>query len=178
MRSYDINQKAGPYSFLQNNEKRQEFFDTVTNFVQTSPVSFISAVIDKPRHVAQYQDPAHVYHLAFRFLLERIYMKAGKGVKLIIESRGKKEDRELAGWCEAISNGGNYGQKKFEFEACFATKKMNIAGLQMADLACQPITHYAKNRDTERPDWLAVRSRLHTDWRGRFDGCGLKIFPS
>jgi Protein of unknown function (DUF3800) len=178
LRSYDINQRAGPYSFLQVAEQRQAFFDAVTNAVRTSTVSFIGAVIDKPRHAAQYTDPAHVYHLAFQFLLERIYMKAGKGVKLVIESRGKKEDAELAGWCEQISNGGNYDRKQFEFESCFVSKKMNIAGLQMADLACQPITHYAANRTTERPDWLAVKSRLHTDWRGRFEGCGLKIFPS
>jgi hypothetical protein len=60
----------------------------------------------------------------------------------------------------------------------FAKKCDNVAGLQMADLACYPIIHYVQNPKTERPDWLAVRSRIRHDWRGRIEGRGLKIFPS
>lgn len=176
-RSYDINKKQGAFSICQQAERRQELYDAIADHFRNSSVKLIAAVIDKERHAAQYVDPANAYFLAVQFVLERIHMMAGAGVKLIIESRGKKEDQILAGWCARISEGENYRAHQFGCTTHFAKKHTNVAGLQMADLACQPITHYVRNRDTQRPDWLAVKSRLRSDWLGRIEGRGLKVFP-
>jgi hypothetical protein len=177
-RSYDINKRQGAFSICQHAERRQELWNAIAEHFRASPVKLIAAVIDKERHAAQYVDPADAYFLAVQFVLERIHMMAGTGVKLVIESRGKKEDQILAEWCERISGGENFRAHDFGCTAHFAKKHSNVAGLQIADLACQPITHYVRNPDTQRADWLAVKSRVRSDWRGRIEGRGLKVFPA
>lgn len=178
LHSYDIAKKQGFFSFCANAERRQEFWDALSELIRGSSVKFISAVIDKERHKAQYANPGEVYYLAAQFVLERIYMMTGKGTVLVFESRGDKEDAILAQWCERISGGANYGNDEMGCRWHFAKKAWNVAGLQMADLACQPIIHRVQNPDTQRPDWLAVRSRMRTSFFGKIDGYGLKVFPA
>jgi hypothetical protein len=177
LRSYDIKKNLGPFSFCQEAARKQELYDALSAHVRGSSVRFIAAVIDKPRHKEQYIDPANSYFLAAQFVLERIFMMAGAGVTLVIESRGRREDGELAEWCQRVIDGENYGRNKLGCSMHFAKKSQNVGGLQVADLACQPITHFVSNPKTQRPDWLAVRSRIRSDWRGQFIGRGLKIFP-
>jgi hypothetical protein len=68
--------------------------------------------------------------------------------------------------------------ERFNFEAVFADKKTNAPGLQIADVAAYPISHFVRDRNTPRPDWKAVQHRIR---RGEYSrtmfGYGLKIFP-
>jgi hypothetical protein len=176
-RSYDIRKKQGPFAFCAAKEARESFQAELCEVFKRSSGKIISAVIDKHRHGQQYIDPSDPYYLAVQFVLERIGMLSGGRAVLVFESRGRIEDKIVAGWCERIAAGENYGRQKYQFTVKFAKKCDNVAGLQMADLACTPIIHYVQNPDTKRPDWLAVRSRMRSDWRGRIEGRGLKVFP-
>lgn len=176
-RSYDIRKCVGPFALCANEEFRDKLRTDLCDLFKRSSGKVISAVIDKPRHVAQYVDPSNPYYLAVQFVLERIAMMSGHRAVLVFESRGKKEDAIVKAWCERIAGGENYAHETYTFSIYFAKKSTNVAGLQMADLACRPIIHFVQNRDTKRPDWLAVRSRMRTSWRGKIEGYGLKVFP-
>ena len=63
------------------------------------------------------------------------------------------------------------------FSISFAKKSDNVAGLQIADIVCNPIIHYTQNPATTRPDWVAVRERIRRSPTGRIMGWGLKSFP-
>lgn len=176
--SYDINKKQGPFARCVNPLWRDRLRLGLADVFDKSTGNIIAAVIDKVRHKAQYVDPSEVYYLAVQFVLERVFMMAGSGVTIVFESRGPAEDKIVRGWCEKICEGGSYRGQSFGFDIHFATKATNIAGLQMADLACQPIIHFCQKPDTARPDWLAVKPRIRSDWRGRIEGRGLKVFPT
>lgn len=178
LHSYDISKKQGFFSFCVDPVKRQDLFDAITQVFENSPGKIISAVIDKAPFKGQYKDPTDCYKLACEFVLERIFLMTGGDVRIIFESRGRTEDNTVEGWCKGIADGGNATRKAFRCEIRFAKKAWNVAGLQMADLACQPITHYVNSPDSKRPDWLAVRANLRTNRNtGSFMGYGLKVFP-
>lgn len=177
LRSYDINKKQGFFSFCTDEQKRLELYDAISALFHNSTMKLISAVIDKERFAAQYVDPDNAYRLAVKFVLERIFMMAGAGATLVFESRGRREDADVRGWCNEISGGENYLQRDLGCNIHFAKKAWNVAGLQMADLACQPIIHFVGNPGTQRPDWLAVKPRIRADGRGEIKGWGLKVFP-
>lgn len=177
LRSYDINKKQGFFSFCVDPAERQKLYDAISELFHGSSAKLIAAVIDKERHKAQYHSPEDTYRLAIQFVLERIFMMTGKGTKIIFESRGRTEDKIVGGWCGEISGGGNYGGRQMECTSYFAKKSWNVAGLQMADLACQPIIHHVQNPDSKRPDWAAVRPRMRSSLMGKIEGYGLKVFP-
>lgn len=177
LHTYDIKKKQGHFSICADLETRDRLRKSLCTLFEQSKAKLIAAVIDKPRHNAQYVDPSDPYHLAVQFVLERIFMMTGAGTTLIFESRGTKEDGIVRGWAEGISAGENYRRQRFDFKVDFAKKKWNVGGLQMADLACQPIIHYVRNPEAERPDWIAVRKRIRSNWLGKIEGYGLKVFP-
>lgn len=174
---YDIRKKVGPFRVLIDTTTREAFWLALCEHFSQSKAKIISAVIDKEAHAAQYNAPENPYRLAVQFVLERIHMEAGSGVPIVFESRGKKEDKVLSGWCEEICNGGNFRGNQFDFDVSFAKKKDNVAGLQISDLACLPIIEGIRNPDTERADWVAVKSCIRKSHDGRLNGWGLKIFP-
>lgn len=177
LHAYEIKKKQGFFSILANPETADAFRAEMCEMYRRSTGKVIAAVIDKVKHQAQYVAPANPYFLTVQFVLERIHMMAGDGTKIVFESRGAAEDAIVSAWCARICGGENHRGHHFQFEVSFQKKRANIAGLQMADLACQPIIHFVRNRETQRADWLAVRSRIRSDWLGRIEGRGLKIFP-
>lgn len=174
---YDIKKKNGPFKILIDSMERERFWEALCNQFRETPAKLISAVIHKGDHKKQYHDPVDPYELCIQFVLERTYMMTGKGTRVVFESRGRAEDKIVRQWCEDICGGKNYHRKQYGFDIHFATKSSNCEGLQMADLACQPILHYVRKRDTERPDWLAVRAAVRCNGGGKIEGYGLKIFP-
>lgn len=177
LHAYDIKKKQGHFSICANQITQIRLRKELCALFERSKVKLISAVIDKQRHNAQYVDPSNPYYLAVQFVLERIFMMTGPGTTLVFESRGPKEDGIVRGWAEGISAGDNFRHDQFGFDTHFAKKKWNVGGLQIADLACQPIIHFVQYPETDRPDWFAVRKRIRSSWLGRIEGYGLKVFP-
>lgn len=177
LHSYDISKKQGFFSFCVDPKKRQELYDAISALFSNSSAKLISCVIDKQAHKNQYIHPEACYELAARFVLERVFMMTGRGTKIVFESRGKAEDKEVASFCRRISEGENFRSQTLDCEIHFAKKKWNVAGLQISDLACPPIIHHVQNPDTKRPDWLAVKGRMRSSWTGKIQGYGLKTFP-
>jgi hypothetical protein len=175
--AYDIKKRVGPFSFCKHKSAEDSFREDLCALFRRSSAKIICAVIDKQKHCQQYVTPSNPYFLAVQFVLERIAMMSGGRALIIFESRGKAEDRIVEGWCARVAGGENYKAQTFQFTVKFARKRDNVAGLQLADLSCQPIIHHVQNPDSDRPDWLAVKARIRSDWLGRIEGRGLKVFP-
>lgn len=177
LRSYDMGKRQGAFNICVDPVIRDEIRAAISTIFANSSMKLISAVIDKDRHRNQYVDPSNVYFLSVQFVLERVFMMTGRDTIVVFESRGKKEDAQLKDWCSRITGGENYSRKELGCHIHFAKKSQNVAGLQIADLACQPIIHFVQNPETQRPDWLAVKPRLRANGQGNFKGRGLKVFP-
>lgn len=181
LHSYKIRRAEAPFDALANPQNLERFYSETTKFFKSSKAKLIAAGIHKLRHREQYHAPADPYFLATQFVLERIYghvHRATGTTTCIFEARGRAEDERLAEAFERIcAPSGNLMGQRLPFRIEFADKRVNLAGLQVADLAAYPISRYVLDEKTNRQDWLLVKPLIRTSFWGKMEGYGLKIFP-
>jgi hypothetical protein len=177
LHSHAIRQKNGPFSICNDPSIQTSLYTDLAKHFVNSSCTIISAVIDMKKYSTSYHEPYEAYSLAAGFVLERLFLMVGQDAKIIFESRDRQQNRELEKWYQSFSKANATG-KTFGYPLLFAEKKDNICGLQLADLACTPIIAYVKDRNTRRPDWAAVKTKIRTHRDGQtMDGYGLKLFP-
>lgn len=108
-----------------------------------------AVVIDKKRLHDQYAVPAHPYHLAMGFLLQRFagYLNhVNRRGDVMAESRGGQEDRLLKDSYQRVYERGAWMVRAPFFQRALTTRELklksksaNIAGLQLADLLAHPV---------------------------------------
>jgi hypothetical protein len=143
----------------------------------------VAVVIDKRRLKKRYVQPAHSYHLALAYGLERIHrllQEAGQADQLtyiVCEARGAKEDAELELEFRRICDGGNFHRRALPFEMVIADKKTNSEALQLADLTARPIGLSVLRPGQENRAAAVLERKYYRDRNGSKLGRGLKVFP-
>jgi len=143
----------------------------------------VAVIIDKPRFVHQYHDPANPYDYALEVGLERVWKQLQADgqeqnqTPVIVESRGKREDAELELAFRRIADGENFLRKQLPLSMRLVSKLSNSIGLQIADLMARPIGihHLRPNQDNRAYEIL--EPKLRRSPKGRIAGWGLKIVP-
>lgn len=184
----EIRKEKGSFRFGDRYEKNA-FLDELTGIIDTSNFILISCVIDKKRLKERSQAEGNPYHLALGFCLETLFeLVQEKGqhdlpTHVVVECRGKKEDRDLELEFRRICDGGNRWDRQLPFSVIFADKRTNSSGLQLADLVARPIglsviRPHRPNRAFEilkrKFFCKGGRRNLGID----FEGWGLKLFPA
>ena len=101
---------------------------------------------------------------------------------VLVECRGKKEDRELELEFRRICDGENVGNRHLPFDVVFAEKKTNLAGLQLADLVARPVgVSYLRPAQRNQAFDLLRRKFYCTGGRANlgagYGNVGLLIYP-
>ena len=184
LRSYDIRKQKGPYAFLSNAERRNEFYAGINGIMGQQDFKLIAAMIRKQHHKDKYGVSAtNPYELAMELALERLLPlleTAGqKEVHVLAEARGKNEDDQLSlSFYRFVNEGNTYVSasriKQIQFRLTFLTKEMNIVGMQMADLAAYPTARYVIDPSRPNPAYDILKTKFYVG-AGRVHG--LKIFP-
>ena len=184
LHEHDIRKQKPPFVFLKNQEKRYAFMDGLNRLVDEADFTIIATVIDKQRHTKTYSSPEDPYTLALKFCMERAYAflreqeQHERVTHVVVERRGKREDDELELAFRRIRDDANYQGPMLGFEIVFADKKINSAGLQLADLTARPIGRHVMNPAQPNRAWDIIKQKLHRNPKtGKGDGWGLKIFP-
>ncbi|GAB4573626.1 MAG: DUF3800 domain-containing protein [Rhodothalassiaceae bacterium] len=176
----DIRKKSGAFSRI-GEKGRESFLSSLTSILAETNFTLIAIVIDKREHKRRYVNPAHPYHLAMQFGLERLgkfMSKKGMGDRIthiLCESRGKKEDKDLELEFRRIRDGNGWVRKPYEL--VILDKKANCEGLQIADLTARPIGLSVLHPNQTNRAMEVIRTKFDRDRRGNIDGCGLKKFP-
>src|SRR5262245_43093412 len=140
----DIRKEKDKFKF-QNRQEKDAFIEELTDLIEESNFVLISCVIDKKRLEIPPGERLNPYHIALGFCLETLYEflmeKKQEDVRthVIVECRGKKEDNELELEFRRICDGANRLGIALPFDVVFADKRVNSAGLQLADLVARPI---------------------------------------
>ena len=190
LHEHDIRRQKPPFVFLKSQGKREAFMEELTRLVDEAEFTIVASVIDKESHVELYTYPDNPYHVALLFCMERARNLLREQEQhenithIVVEKRGKREDRELELEFRRIRDGGivSSGLKPRSpmpnFEIVFADKRINSTGLQLADLTARPIGRRVLDQQSTRP-WKVIEKKLLrgsvSDWYG---GHGLKIFPT
>ena len=183
----DIRKDTGSFAMLKTPERKEEFLEELTEIIRQTPVEVVAAVVRKDE-LRKRPNPQHPYHLAFRFCLERIHEMltrrgdVGGTVHVTCEARGKVEDAFLELEFRRIRDGDNATGRSLPFEIVIADKKVNCAGLQLADLMARPIGMSVLRPDQPNRAFDVIREKLAIDPAGAdlaiLDlSWGLKCFP-
>lgn len=145
LHEHDIRKQKGDFAFLSHLPTRLEFVRQLSSIMDVGNFILIACVVDKARMSKSEGASTNPYHIALDICLEslRDFLAEKKQDHLqthvVVECRGKKEDRELELEFRRICDGNNPGNRQLPFDVVFADKKTNLAGLQLADLVARPV---------------------------------------
>jgi len=184
----EIRKQKGVFAFLSHLPTRNKFMERMSSIMETSNFILIACVVDKTRLSRSEGAASNPYHIALGICLEALYsfLEEKSQHKLqthvVVECRGKKEDRELELEFRRICDGNNSANQDLPFDIVFADKQTNLAGLQLADLVARPVgINYIRPKQANQAFDLLKR-KFYCDG-GRhcvgsdFENVGLMIYP-
>ncbi len=181
LHSSKLRKRLDDFQFLHDQIIRADFINELNNVIGRSSFEIIAMAIDK-RHLQEGTLPAcNPYELSLEHCIEEIYQflrgnnQCHKLTHIIIESRGKKEDDELQIVFQRIVAKNDDLQAIYPLRLCFADKKTNSVGLQIADLVAYPIVRFLINPEQENPAFKIIEKkfRMYPEYQGN----GFKVFP-
>lgn len=186
LHSRDIRKCEKEFQILFDLEIKREFYLTINDIIKSSKYRIISSAIDKAKYIKKYGRLSNdVYELALSFIMERAIFSLDeintveKQLIIVIEKRGKKEDRRLAEHFQRLlSRGTNYVSaqrlKDVNTKIVFRDKKENVNGLQLADLVAYPMARYVIDPKRANPAYEILMPKIYNKNGKKY---GLKVFP-
>lgn len=184
--SRDIRKCDKEFQILFDLDLKKRFYEHINRILQDSKYHIIASAINKEKYIKTYGKLSNdVYELALSFIIERAVFclderkNENKELEIVIEKRGKKEDKKLGEHFQRLlSRGTNYVSaerlRDIKTTIIFKDKKENINGLQMADLIAYPIARYVIEPDRANPAFEIIKNKIYQKNTKRY---GLKIFP-
>lgn len=183
LHSHHIRKAYGDFNVLQNATVRKAFVDRLTGSIGAAPFTVIASVIDKSRHVRRYVNPVSPYTIALEFCVERLQRflsergQTDRLTHVIVESRGKSEDKDLELEFRRICDGAGYSGQIHNLAIRFMAKNHNSTGLQLADLVAHPIGRHVMAPNQLNRAYDVVMPKFRRGPGDKIEGYGLKIFP-
>jgi hypothetical protein len=183
LHSRDIRLATGPFSLLLNPTIRPQFMAELSDIMDRVPFTLFISAIQKQAHLEQRGgDAANPYDLALEFTMEGLFhflnAQGEKHLPIVADARGKREDNMLGQvFSRMMTNGtANVSAEQFKQLDCplsFQSKKINILGVQLADLCAHPCARHILNPSKQNRAFEIARKRLYN--QGGVSGW--KVFP-
>lgn len=183
--STEIRRRKNAFDFS-DKETHRLFINDLSDTLGKINIKLFSSHINKLNLVRKYSTPYDPYELSLTFILERIALEInGEDAVIILESRGKKEDKRLLNHIKKLlDDGTDYIPKnRFSFvKGVYFNGKWdrdsnNLKShwiLELADLYCYPIFKYGKN-ETQDLAFKTLEKKL--SGFPHYHGFGFKKFP-
>jgi hypothetical protein len=193
----DIINRRGIFWRLRDEQARDAFDRTLLQLIQEARFRVVAVVIDKKRLEQDYATPAHPYHLAMGFLLQRYcgYLNhSNRAGDVMAESRGGTEDRLLKDSYARVYQRGAWRMKADSFQRALTSSELkvkpkiaNVSGLQLADLLAHGVRQAILLERERAPGPLSpfaaklmavAESKFNCHlYDGRVEGYGKVFFP-
>lgn len=187
LHSRDIRKHQRGFEILLDPDIKRDFYERINAILgENGAYTIVSCSILKQPFIKKNGKDIDIYGLALSRLIERsifyldeIGNKEGSDLNVIMEMRGKKEDRTLVSYYENFKTCGtkwltperlNSHLAKF----CFRSKNSNLAGLQLADLIAYPIARYVLNPNAVNLAYDVLKCNIFADKNKLL---GLKVIP-
>ena len=186
LHSRDIRKCNKEFQILFDDKIKQDFYLDLKNIIQNSKYRILASAINKVKYIKMYGKLSNdVYELALSFIIERAIFcldevtNTEKLLEIVIEKRGKKEDKKLEEHFQRLlSRGTGYVSaerlKEVRMKIVFKDKKENINGLQLTDLVAYPIARYVIEPKRANPAFDVLCNKIYHKNGLRY---GLKRFP-
>ena len=149
----DVLNKRNEFKKLEDDAVRAIFDKQYMQIISERDYTICCVVLDKETHFKQYEEMImHPYHYCFNIMLGRYIMflnKQGGVGDIVVEARGKREDRKMQEAYKDIYTNGtqliNSNEIKNHIkshEIKFYKKKDLVSGIEFADMLATPMKHY------------------------------------
>jgi len=184
--SRDIRKCEKEFQILFDMELKAAFYNQLNGCIANGQYTVIASAIRKDNYIKKFGRLSNdVYELALSFMIERsvFYLDGiklpNKSLQIVIEKRGKKEDKKLDEHFQRLmARGTGYVDaqrlRDINLNIHFRDKKENINGLQLADLVAYPTARYVIDPKRANPAFDIVAPKIYSKNGKRY---GLKIFP-
>lgn len=187
----EIRKQTGDFVKLTDQELRSAFMNDFARIMEVNNYVVVACVIDKKRLKELKpapEDGLNAYHIALNFCLDGLcdFLDEKNQLSLrthiLVECRGKKEDKELELEFRRLCNGKALKNNPLLFDVVFLDKKTNAIGLQLADLIARPIgNHYLRSGQKNNAFEIIEKKFLcrggRTQLGADYEGYGLKFVP-
>lgn len=181
----DITRQKQGFEALKDRATRERFYTHLNELMRSLDYQVVACVIRKDQHLSRYGAAAlDPYLLSFDVLVERFCYalgpRQGDGV-IIAEKRNPTLDHQLElAWLN-LKISGTAHVRATEIERKVAgmnlcDKRMNIAGLQLADLVVSPIGRHVIGKP-DREDYKIIERKFRRAGRSGYLGSGLVVLP-
>ncbi len=184
----EIRKEKGAFNIFHSRDEKHQFLDQLTSIIEYSNFILISCTIDKRALNKQNDVDSNPYHIALGACMEGLYAflqeknQHKKKTHIVVECRGKKEDRELELEFRRLCDDNNRFGIPLPFEVIFSDKKVMSSGLQLADLVARPIGLNFLRPKQENHAFEVLKKKFYCDG-GRaqvgknYEGVGMRIYP-
>ena len=164
-----------------------EFIQDINGLMQNAHYKIVSATIDKVGMTQKYAYMRYIYDLGMDFVLERVLINTPQNKKcvVVLESRGKKDDRKLHEYImKLLSRGtdfvdsthfgrivGVYFNQKWSKKS---KDQKTYWALELADLCSTPMYRYGSYKQAGA-DFDIIKT--HIVHFPNINGYGFKMFP-
>ncbi len=181
LHSRHIRRQDEDFAFLSDPERRSCFYHDLNSLIADLRMRIYAVTIDKERLSRRFLIEMNPYDVSLNQLLSMVCGPPGAPslyrphvVRIIAESRGKAEDKQLQAEYQRSRKHGlaSYGapkvasrqpatvRKSFPRRVDFAKKTKAIAGLELVDLVAYPIGRAVVNDSWENPAVRVVAKKL------------------
>ena len=186
--SRDIRKCDGSFQILFDLDLKKRFYEHLNAIIAGSKFTIITVAINKKKHIEKYGKIANnPYTICLSYILERLIFctdsySINSTVSIVIEKRGKNEDRQLLAHYNSIVDRGTYHVNAGRFKQrisnfAMMAKRDNNIGLQISDLCAYPIARYVINSEEPYIPFKIIEDKLYKSNTGKTEGYGLKVFP-
>jgi hypothetical protein len=194
----ELVRKEAPFDALRSPELNDEWEAEILQMLSNLPYLVITVMIDKHEHKERYKVwRFNPYHYCMTAIVERYVTwlkRNGESGDVVVEARHKKVDKALKKafahiWENGTANvSANDVQTRLTSKALkFATKKENVAGLQLVELLAHSSHHGTKAQYTGVEAKASFGKRIYeillqskycrNPKNGRISGWGQKWLP-
>ncbi|MCZ8145841.1 DUF3800 domain-containing protein [Flavobacterium sp.] len=186
LHSRDIRKCEKEFQVLFDLEIKARFYERINALIENSRYRILASAIQKAKYIKMYGKLSNdVYELALSFIIERAIFcldevkGVSKQLEIIIEKRGKVEDKKLEEHFQRLkARGTGYISaerlEEVSLKITFKDKKENCNGLQLADLIAYPIARYVIDPKRANPAFDKLAPKIYRKNGKRY---GLKVFP-
>lgn len=186
LHSRDIRKCEKGFEVLFDIEIKARFYELLNKVLGSDEYKIIACSILKEPYIRRYGKLNDVYAQSLSFIMERavfylddVCKDKQAELKTIIEKRGKKEDKALATYYDALLSKGTYWVSAQRIKNYFKSfemrmKKDDVIGLQVADLVAYPITRHIMDEGIVNLAYDVIKDNIYSKGGKLY---GLKIFP-
>jgi hypothetical protein len=180
----DIIRAKNGFEALKDTEFRERFYQELNTVMRELDYVVVACAILKDKHVQRYgSSAADPYMYSLDIVVERFCHELGDaddGGIIFAEKRRSDLDHELDLAWERLKREGTgfVGAQQIDrriIDLSLKDKKLNLAGMQLADLIVSPIGRVVMGK-TSREDWEIVESKFRRIGT-RYRGPGLVVLP-